>query len=1295
MALTPPLVQGEQLTYQQDGQSAQVTVGSAGWFRWLETASTFIYRSEHGTFTARLERSGNKRGGTYWRAYRKRAGKLHRAYLGKSVELSLERLQMVAVRLAGQGPVEEGETAADKLYEPGAAPLSSLEEPQSRKPGALPTVTTRSTLPQKLAPSPSSERDLPTGTTTLLFTDIEGSTRLLQRLGERYAELLTACRQLLRAAFEQHQGHEVDTQGDAFFVVFARATDAVAAAVAAQRALTDHAWPEGVAVRVRMGLHTGEPLRLSEGYVGLDTHLAARIMSAGHGGQVLLSQTTRELVEYALPEGVSLRDLGEHRLKDLPHPTHLFQLVIAGVEADFPPLTTVESQQQRDPLLATKLHVPRSRAQLVPRSHLVERLRRGMEYPLTLVSAPAGFGKTTLLSQWLAESVAPVAWLSLEPEDNDPARFLTYLVAALQTVDAQVGTTALELLRSPQPPPPETVVTLLTNDLLRRAVHDFALVLDDYHVITAEPLHRALTALVEYSPPQLHLVLATRADPPLPLSRLRARGQLLEVRSSDLRFSAQEASAFLRISMEVDLPPEQIAALERRTEGWIAGLQLAALAMRGRADVFGFLAAFTGSQRYLLDYVQEEILSRLPESVRDFLLHTAILSRLDASVCQAVTAAPEQRVSQQMLAFLERANLFLVSLDEERRSYRLHELFREALLAALSTTHPESIPVLHRRAARFYEAQGEWAEAIPHALQAADYSTAAHLMEHTVEQFWLRGEAATITRWVLALPDRLARDHARLLLTTALYLLTTVVQTTREQHEKRYQEARQLMARVEAALQAQTDAPTSQLSATGAEAGDGEREASAAEQALLKFRLRVLRRLMAVIEATASGDVERLLSMQEGIEEALDHGEEAIWQTVPLGGSFNFHYTVRREGAQLLPRLLSVKERVSRETSRYASISVRELLALSAVRAGQLRLAYEESQEALNLIEHLQGFALLKGFFEIALAQVSYQWNRLEEARALLRTVVHHAAAWQHLEQLARGYAELIQVELARRDRPAAEFALHEVEELVERERFGIYPGWLPAMQAQCWLAQGQLAAASRWAASVVFPEGPWEGHLYDAFPVVMRVYFAEHRFREALELLDRFRGHLDRPTNIESTILYLAQSLVALHQAGQSEQARATAARLFALTEPEGYLRVYLDEGEPMRQALQALLAPHSRKPELAPSTTASLSKLLALFEHEKQDASSPVMAATTGEPALASAPQASARSSMPAVSLTRREQEVLRLLAAGASNQDIAHTLVISLDTVKKHVSNLLGKLGASSRTQAISQARARSLL
>src|SRR5579864_5055282 len=864
-------------------------------------------------------------------------------------------------------------------------------------------------------------------------------------------------------------------------------------------------------------------------------------------------------------------------------------------------------------VLSGKLAPPRLPKALVEREHLLATLDGALATPLTLLCAPAGFGKTTLLSAWAGRHTAQVAWLSLDELDNSPTRFWVSLIAALRHCGGYApsfGETAMALLQSPQPPSPSTILTALLQELENREAHPapIVLIVDDYQVIEEQAIHQGMSFFLEHLPAKVHLIFSSRVDPDLPLARWRVRGQLTEIRATDLGFQEVEASQYLGQMLSPPLSEEEVRRLVSRTEGWIAGLHLTALTLQKREDRAAFLQAFTGSQRYLLDYVQEEILSRLPTSVRDFLLHTAVLSRLDASVCQAVTAAPERRVSQQMLEWLERANLFLVSLDEERRSYRLHDLFREALLSALHTTHPEIVLVLHHRAASFYEAQGEWAEAITHALQAADYSTAARLMEQTAEQFWVHGEAATIARWVLALPEVLVREHARLLLTTALYLLNTVVQTTREQRERRYQEARQLMARVETSLQAQTDETSSQISATGADAGDVDREAHAAEHALLKWRLRLLRRLMTVIEATASGDFERVRSMQEVIEEAQNHNEEAIWQTVPLGGSFTIHYTVRREGAQLLPRLLSVKERVSRGASRYASIRVRQWLALAAVRSGQLRLAYEEGQMALNLIEHMQGFALLKGYCEIALAQVCYQWNRLEEARDLLRMVVHHAAAWQQLELLAWGYTELIQVELARREHSLAELALQEVEQLVQRERFGIYPGWLPTMQAQWWLAQGQLEAASKWAASVVFPEGPWEGRWYDAFQVVIRVYFAEHRWREAVELLDRWSSHLDRPANIELTITYLAQSLVALHQSDKSEQARAIAARLLALTEPEGYLRVYLDEGEPMRQALLALLTSHSRQQELAPSAAASISKLLATFEHEEQGASTPL---------------------------------------------------------------------------------------
>jgi len=954
-------------------------------------------------------------------------------------------------------------------------------------------------------------------------------------------------------------------------------------------------------------------------------------------------------------------------------------------------------------LLSGRLAPPRLPNALVERERLLAALDGALSTPLTLLSASAGWGKTTLLSAWASQHKAQVAWLSLDELDTSPTIFWISLIAALRccpSLAPSFGETVVALLQSPQPPPLPMCLATLLQELESREAHSAPVVfiVDDYQVISDPAIREGMTIFLEHLPAHLHLILSSRVDPDLPLARWRVRGQLTEIRADDLRFRREEASHYLRQMLSPPLSEEEVRLLALRTEGWIAGLQLAALALQKREDRAAFLQVFTGSQRYLLDYVQEEILARLQTPVRDFLLHTAILSRLDAAVCQAVTAAPTKSASQQMLAWLERANLFLVPLDEERRWYRLHDLFREALLAALHTIHPELAPVLHRRAASFYEAQEQWSEAIAHRLAAADFSTAARLMEQTVEQFWVRGEATTMAHWVLALPQLLVREHARLVLTTALYLLNTDNQAPQEQRARVHQQVRQLMARVQTALRTQADETGHQISATCAGAGSAfppeALEARAAEEALLQRRLRLLHMFMAVSEAIASGEFERLSGMQQEMQE-LDRDEEVIWQMIPLAYSFLLQCGPRQEGALLVPRLLEAKERVSRSRSHFASIRVRQWLAVAALKAGQLRLAYEESQAALDLIEQIAGYVLLKGYFEMALVEVWYQWNRLEEAHELLQTALHDAAAWQQLDLLGWAYGDLMQVELARGAWSAAQQWLHEVEQLVQHERYGIYPSWLPGMRAQWWLAQGRLREASDWAAGVVFPQGAWDPGSYSAFPVVIRVYFAQQRWTEALELLERWSGHLDRPANIEVTIPFLAQSLVALHQAGKREQACRVAARLFVLTEPEGYIRVYLDEGEPMRQALLALLTSDSQHQPQAPSITAYVSKLLAAFEDEEQGASRSLEAATTPELVSSLAPQASAASSALVASLTRREQEVLRLLAAGASNQEIAQTLVIELPTVKKHVSNLLSKLGASSRTQAIVQARTRSLL
>ncbi len=361
------------------------------------------------------------------------------------------------------------------------------------------------------------------------------------------------------------------------------------------------------------------------------------------------------------------------------------------------------------PILATKLYIPPPRPKAVLRPHLLARLNEGLHGKLILVSAPAGFGKTTLVGEWVATRNQPVAWLSLDEADGEPTRFLTYLVAALQTIAPTIGETLLGALHSPQPPPLDTLLTALLNELTSLSDPSI-LVLDDYHVVDAQPIDHALTFLLEHLPPQMHLVITTREDPPLPLARLRARGQLTELRANDLRFTPTEAAGFFSQVMGLDLLPTQVTALETRTEGWIAGLQLAALSLQGRADVPEFVQAFAGDNRYIVDYLVEEVLQQQPAPVRNFLLQTSILERLSGPLCDAVT---EQADGKGILEALERGNLFVVPLDDQRLWYRYHHLFADVLRAHLPAEQPDRVPMLHQRASAWYEQNGLRADCDP------------------------------------------------------------------------------------------------------------------------------------------------------------------------------------------------------------------------------------------------------------------------------------------------------------------------------------------------------------------------------------------------------------------------------------------------------------------------------------------------------------------------------------------------------------------------------------------------------
>src|SRR5919199_1811962 len=421
------------------------------------------------------------------------------------------------------------------------------------------------------------------------------------------------------------------------------------------------------------------------------------------------------------------------------------------------------------PILATKLYLPPPRPNLVVRPRLIARLNDGLRHKLTLISAPAGFGKTTLLSAWVAGRAESTAWLSLDEGDSDPIRFLTYVVAAVQSIAPTIGAEVMAALQSSQPPPTETLLTALLNDLAT-IPGQVVLVLDDYHLIDARAVDTALSFLLEHLPAQLHLVLATREDPQLPLARLRVRSQLIEVRAADLRFTAGEAATFLTEVMDLDLSADHIAALEERTEGWIAGLQLAGLSMQGRTDIPGFIQAFAGDHRYIADYLIDEVLRRQSEHVRHFLLQTAILDRLSGPLCDAITG---QQGGTARLEALERGNFFVVPLDDRRQWYRYHHLFGEVLAAHLRAEHPDLVATLHRRASMWYEQHGLAAEAIHHALAAADVERAADLIEVTVPATQRSRQEATLLGWLMALPDAVVRRRPVLSAAYASTLMST------------------------------------------------------------------------------------------------------------------------------------------------------------------------------------------------------------------------------------------------------------------------------------------------------------------------------------------------------------------------------------------------------------------------------------------------------------------------------------------------------------------------------------------
>jgi LuxR family maltose regulon positive regulatory protein len=908
-----------------------------------------------------------------------------------------------------------------------------------------------------------------------------------------------------------------------------------------------------------------------------------------------------------------------------------------------------------DDLLATKLHIPRQRPGFVPRPRLAERLAGATASELVLVCTPAGFGKTTLLADWARTGRRPVAWLSLDEGDNDPARFWRHAAAALDRVRPGIADLVTPLLGPPAPRSCEELVTELVNQLAG-AAEPVALVVDDYHLVQAPTVQRSFSFLLEHLPASLQVVVASRADPPLPLARLRARGQLTELRQADLRFTPEEAAELLRAAVGTDLPAAAVAALEDRTEGWAAGLQLAGLSLQGHDDPSAFLRSFSGSHRYVLDYLAEEVLDRQPEALRTFLLETSILERLSGDLCDAVCGRTD---GQRLLETVERANLFLVPLDEERRWWRYHHLFADLLRARLGQERPGRVVELHRAAAAWHERHGLVDEAIGHALAAGDPVWAARLIERHYEALVGRSEDATVRRWLESLPPDAAGARPRLWLAQAFWALIG----------GRPEAVEPLLDAAERAF---------------ADAGDEPYQPSVGRAASLVANVPAAVARMRAAVAHLRGDADQTVAFVRQALAELDEGEWMLESIIrwylPMAD------WLRGRPAAAARAFAAGRPTIARwRATGQVTLATWGFHHLGQVQRaqGHLGAALRTYQEALRVAaEPGRPTPPGAGVAYVGMAEVGYERDQLDDAldHATTGVALSHQLGWTL--PLAAGLAVLARILLARGDRAGAEAAIREAREVEPSPAVVGLLNPVPSLAARLTLADGRVAEAAAWVRARGLAEGDEPSYPHERdFLVLIRVLLAEEAPERALGPLERWHALAVEQGRTESAIELLALRALALAASGRDDAALAALAEALALAAPEGYLRVFVDEGPPMAGLIRQLLA---GQPPAAPAAVPGdfLARLSGAFERQALPVLPAARAGAVMVPGLLEP-------------LTPRELEVLRSLAVGRSNRAIADELVVSLDTVKSHVSHLLSKFGAANRVQAVARARQLGLL
>jgi len=902
----------------------------------------------------------------------------------------------------------------------------------------------------------------------------------------------------------------------------------------------------------------------------------------------------------------------------------------------------------QDVLLATKLHVPGPQPGFVPRPRLVQALGEGSTRGRVLVCAPAGFGKTALLAGWVGGGARPVAWLGLDGGDSDPARFWRYVVAALDR--ARPG-----LAGRVGPPPPrsyEALVTALINELAADPGPDeVLLVLDDYHLIDSAPVHESVTFLLENLPPGLRVVISSRADPPLPLARLRARGQLAELRAAELRFTPEEGAALLAEVAGPGLPAAAVNGLVARTEGWAAGLQLARLSLRGHADPAAVVAAFSGSHRFVLDYLADEVLDAQPGPVRAFLLETSVLERLTGGLCDAVTG---RAGSQAMLADIERAGLFLVPLDEVRGWWRYHHLFADLLRARLQAEQPARVAELHRAAAAWCEEHDLADDAVRHALAAGEVAWAARLVERHVEELLGRGEGVTLRRWLSALPAESVRARPR----------PCLAQAYGAAQGFQLEALEALVDDAERAYAVSGDEPYEP--SLGRPQSDSVLANVPAGIAFLRASLARLRGEVALAvgynqQAVAQlGNDDRLmrsfvrwnLAVTDWLGGRLGPAEHGLAEVL----------AERRAAGEFFEDFLAM--RVCYDSGQVQRAQ------------GNLDTAQATYRQALDTAGESRQTALT-GLAHVGLAQVLYQRNELTAALDHATRGVTLCRPLAFTPPLATGLAVVARIRHAHGDAAGA------LEAMGEAGRAGLSPqvaallNPVPSQRARLLLAQGEVGAAAQWAtAAGLSPDDEPDYPQEPAYLVLARVLLAQHDPGPALTLLQRLLGAAASQGRTGSIIEIQALRALALAACGDQASALGALTQAVTLACPQGYMRVFADEGAPMRALLTQLPAAQPDQQNVADRIDPGY---LAALVHAcgQADAAPPPRRAAAAPPGMLEP-------------LTDRELEVLRLIAAGKSNQRIAHDLVVALDTVKTHVTHILGKLGAANRTEAAARAR-----